>query len=384
MSITLGSLILFVLIIFPGIVFRRLYFTGEFSKQFDHSTIWKLLYNSIVAGIIIQFLSILTANYIFKYHLSFDKIFSIIHDLSNSKQSAKMNPVTNQFLRENFNEFIAYFFLVLLVAGLSGYILNQIVRFFDLDVKIKLFRYRNQWYYVFSGKILRFKKFKEAISTTNASEDDIDITKPILTVGNILVRLNEQQTCLYTGFIVDYDLKPNNISELQRIYLAEISKKSFRKPGEISDSKNYPRNIPGKFFVIPGKDIINYNINYIPSLVQIAKIERRKEILSKIKQIVWGIIDLISIIIIFLFIGIEIIYAFKSFTLGVNWLDTYLSSTRFWGKLFFTFGFIQFLILISPKYDEKINKYYYSYSWKELLRSISVLIIFSGLYWLLR
>ncbi len=295
-----------------------------------------------------------------------------------------MNPVTNQFLRENFNEFIAYFFLVLLVAGLSGYILNQIVRFFDLDVKIKLFRYRNQWYYVFSGKILRFKKFKEAISTTNASEDDIDITKPILTVGNILVRLNEQQTCLYTGFIVDYDLKPNNISELQRIYLAEISKKSFRKPGEISDNKNYPRNIPGKFFVIPGKDIINYNINYIPSLVQIAKIERRKEILSKIKQIVWGIIDLISIIIIFLFIGIEIIYAFKSFTLGVNWLDTYLSSTRFWGKLFFTFGFIQFLILISPKYDEKINKYYYSYSWKELLRSISVLIIFSGLYWLLR
>ena len=53
MDISLGLIISFIFIVFPGIIIRRLYYYGEFSKQFSAGlTLIKLIAISSVPGLI--------------------------------------------------------------------------------------------------------------------------------------------------------------------------------------------------------------------------------------------------------------------------------------------------------------------------------------------
>ena len=60
MEIALNSFIVFLLFIFPGIVFRRFYYVGEFSKQFSSSNWINTFYISLVPGLVIQIISYFT------------------------------------------------------------------------------------------------------------------------------------------------------------------------------------------------------------------------------------------------------------------------------------------------------------------------------------
>ncbi len=54
MEISLGFFVILLLVLFPGLIFRRLYFYGEFSKEFnDGQNIGSLLAKSVVPGLII-------------------------------------------------------------------------------------------------------------------------------------------------------------------------------------------------------------------------------------------------------------------------------------------------------------------------------------------
>lgn len=60
MEIAVNSFVLFLLFIFPGIVFRRFYYVGEFSKQFNSNNWVNTFYISLVPGLIIQIISYFT------------------------------------------------------------------------------------------------------------------------------------------------------------------------------------------------------------------------------------------------------------------------------------------------------------------------------------
>jgi hypothetical protein len=69
--------------------------------------------------------------------------------------------------------------------------IKMFVRRIKLDRKVKLFRFRNYWYYVFSGEILDFPYIKGKAS--NISFAYIDI----------MVNVNNQ-TIIYTGLYYDH------------------------------------------------------------------------------------------------------------------------------------------------------------------------------------
>ncbi len=53
MDITLGFLVILTLVVLPGLIFRRLYYYGEFSKQFSaNHSLFNLLAISCVPGLI--------------------------------------------------------------------------------------------------------------------------------------------------------------------------------------------------------------------------------------------------------------------------------------------------------------------------------------------
>src|SRR5690554_7532128 len=60
MAITLDFFLLFLLFIIPGLVFKRLYFFGEFSKQFSlKDNAYTILFFSFIPGIFFQVLGYL-------------------------------------------------------------------------------------------------------------------------------------------------------------------------------------------------------------------------------------------------------------------------------------------------------------------------------------
>ena len=58
MDLAINSILVFLLLILPGLIFRRFYYVGEFSKQFNSAAWLNSFYVSILPGIVIQILTI--------------------------------------------------------------------------------------------------------------------------------------------------------------------------------------------------------------------------------------------------------------------------------------------------------------------------------------
>lgn len=86
MNFTFGFIVFFVSIIIPGILFRRFYFYGEFSKQFNtKDPVLHSIYFSIIPGIILQIFGIIIYSFYTPNELNFYNIFIVFRDLTIDK-----------------------------------------------------------------------------------------------------------------------------------------------------------------------------------------------------------------------------------------------------------------------------------------------------------
>lgn len=205
MNLTVNFILLFLLIILPGIVFRRFYFYGEFSKQFR---IKEPLIHLFISNIIPGILNVLLA--IWLTHFILDGI-TFSGFLTNISLINEKNEINTQFV----NELSAIIPITIAVSTLTGLSLSRLIRFFKLDIKHRLLRYRNTWYYVFSGEISDFKKFKTQLNVNFINKRKNDLHPPIV---DILIQTGGE-TKLYTGALLDYELSHSDIIKLERVYL---------------------------------------------------------------------------------------------------------------------------------------------------------------------
>jgi len=276
MSLTLGFIAFFISIIIPGIIFRRFFFYGEFSKQFNtKDPVLHSIFFSIVPGIVIQIVSFIIYNLSLDFNSSLLDIFVIFRDVT-SDGSNGTNKLTEDFINNNLITFLIYSLVVFVFSAFLGWASSRTIRNRQWDKKYKLFRFKNQWYYIFSGEVLNLKKFEEAhnISFKSNKSSDQDI---FITYADILVSVSEQNDRkeLYTGYVVDYDLKSDDISQLDKIYLIDTHR--YKKKEKILDesglevkdknqevetptkSRNRLR-VPGDIFVLNAKNIVNLNL----------------------------------------------------------------------------------------------------------------------------
>src|SRR4051794_22514393 len=104
MNIALATLTLLV-ILYPGFLFRRFYFTEEFSKEYFKQSVTDLIFSSIVPGFLIHFLGYL---FFIKGKSQID-VFTIGTLLSGTSDSVK---VTQAFgvVYQRAPDIITYFF----------------------------------------------------------------------------------------------------------------------------------------------------------------------------------------------------------------------------------------------------------------------------------
>lgn len=361
MNLTLGFIAFFISIVIPGILFRRFFFYGEFSKQFNtKDPVLHSIFFSIIPGIVIQVLCFFLYYIILDFESSFLNIFTILRDIT-SDGSKPTEQVTKDFINNELISFIFYSLFVFTFASILGFITSRFIRSQKWDMKYKLFRFKNQWYYIFSGEVLKMKKFEEAhrvsFNKNNNFEDDT-----LMTYADILVSVSDDNNRkeLYTGYVVDYDLSSDDITQLDKIYLIDTHR--YKKTEDKSRNRI---KVPGDIFILSAKNIININLTYIPSTNRIKEKENKKQKdYKKIQKIYFYTI--LTIVVLHFF--------YKLLSLDKTFLSTYLTETGFFGKLLVIVIINQFLSLFVPFKDNE-NKLCYDNS--DLQYRILVLVILS-------
>ncbi|MGJ7031039.1 hypothetical protein [Niabella hirudinis] len=126
--VTLFSIITLVLTYVPGLVFKRFYFTGEFTKQFGAGIFIERFITCIFTGILIQLVTFLLARNV----LDIDTNSTIVLVKSFYRQLTS-NDIPGTF--EDYKSITLYLLISLLIAGFLGIVAHKLVRLLKPDKK---------------------------------------------------------------------------------------------------------------------------------------------------------------------------------------------------------------------------------------------------------
>jgi hypothetical protein len=364
MEFTWGFLLVFIFIIFPGLILRRLYFYGDFSKQFGyHEPIVKNLINALIPGLL---------NFTLGFFL-YLKLFSGV----SIKQIVNTINTINKFLVGNgafeesvfhyaavngFKMFCAINILALLVGSVSG----PIIRLSGLDIRFKLFRYKNTWFYLFHGLHFKLKEKKYLQAGEEDDSSNESNRKYLFAIADILldIKSGDRQT-FYSGVVIDYELDANNPQELSKIILKNAKRYGINK----SNGKMEPRIIPGGLFVLDCKNLVNINLTYVYGRV-------KKTWTNVVGRAWYNTFQLISLL---AFIPIVV---FKLDALGLEWYN-HLYETSWLKRIVFFLFSIQLIQLLNLFTETKDPGVYRLINGKELFAKVLATVVFWVIAYLL-
>ncbi|PQJ80760.1 hypothetical protein [Polaribacter porphyrae] len=378
MEVTIGFISIFISIIIPGLLFRRFFYFGEFSKQFStKETVYQSIFYSIIPGIVIQITGGVLYFILRNTNLQVSSIYIIYTDILNG--NIILNANTTKFMNSNFVYFLIHIFNTYVLSILLGVITSKLIRYFKLDIKNKIFRFKNQWYYIFSGEILQMKKFKSTINFTgNLYGEKNSITST--TYADILIETSSGIRELYTGFVIDYDLNNQDISILERIYLKNTIryKKTINNKKGKNKTKTKKVEIPGEIFILSGKDIININLTYLPKTKDLVPswYDKKQKIYKKV----------LNIFSISIFLILPLVFIIKKDYI-INFSDLLFSSNlkpenfNFLTRLLTYIIFTQFLSLFLPNKTETKLTYKLRFFLFKLLIFIILILIYYFIFY---
>lgn len=316
MELSLGFLVVLILILLPGLIYRRLYFYGEFSKEFKSEyNLLSLLAISSIPGIINLVLIFLFYDKFFS-DIDLGEIIDKFKDINSPdfRLTKSEDTPLKELIRSKVSPFIYFLYISSIIFGsISG----RFIRFIGIDTKFKLLRFKNYWFYLFNGHHTNFKKMKHLKKKNK---------RHLFTKADILIDSNNK-TILYSGIVVDYELLGTDCKALSKIMLQNAERYSLK------ENKVVPVNIPGNLLVVDCASMKNINLTYI--------YEETKSILkSKLPNSIDIIFGLVVLFLIPVFI-------FQSESLDSSLYNKYFS-LNWYEKIITYFLTIQVLGLLNP------------------------------------
>ena len=274
MSFAFSAIVLFILFL-PGIAFRRFYFSEEFSNEYYKESFFAVFVSTIVPSLIFQALwlnlayslyglqyfgfwesleSLETNELIFKaYCVEVSPSFKLLGGLVSG------SPTQDSFasLQKYLSWVSLYHGSMVLFSGIVGYVGRKLVRFYKLDRRYKIFRYRNFWHYFLRGEFYDFPRAE--IQLTENSTEDIDFR-----FVDIVVNIGGQQY-LYDGILVDYELSKDG--GLDTISLTDTKRRKLTddgidENGQIIDNSSKYYEVKGHVVLFKYSEISNINMTY--------------------------------------------------------------------------------------------------------------------------
>lgn len=280
MNIAFSTILVF-LFLLPGLAFRRLYFTGEFSKEYFRSSGFEIFFLAIIPAIIFHTLGYNLTPYILPLkidlwilHLHIPKLgidMERIGMLLIGKGSEVYVQESFSKIAKHYNYIVSYNIGITIIAGASGFIVKALIRNLKLDRWIKILRFQNEWHYILSSEILEFPKVKRK-SPYNRSGKTLSAVWV-----DALVDLGEKEGgTLYSGILEDYKLSKDGGLEL--IYLTHAYRR-FIEDDPLADSTDQNTRstfslfgkkenedpyyyMPEHYFILKYEEIKNLNVFY--------------------------------------------------------------------------------------------------------------------------
>ena len=340
MDISLGFIIVVTLILLPGLLFRRLYFYGDFSKQFNagHSIANQIIL-AVIPGISI-FISVFFTYHYFFTQIELELIINKLKELNNS--NSLPNNESHTSLVQSFvyktGPFIGFLYLT---SGIIGAISGRLIRITKLDRRFKLLRFKNYWFYVLNGEHFDFKKFKHLKQKKK---------NHLFTKADVLIEQNSE-TALFSGIVVDYELSNNDGVTLSKLYLHNAERYRLKE----GDKK--PISIPGNIFVVDCENMKNINLTYIYEEQKNGTKNILKSRIPSIVELIYGI----------LFMAIIPLFVYKVESLNFEFYES-IFQLKWYNKIIAYFFIIQFLNIFNP--FNKHNEEYKYVSWRILITKI--------------
>lgn len=268
-NIALNTIIYIMVFLFPGIIFRRTFFSGKFRNNFDSGSNFERLLWSILVSVacisVFCFFAIsidgLTHDYLSGLvHITERDILCVFEEIYSNQY-----PETFRTKESLFNVFFVFFFLYTF-SGFLGWLIKQIVFVFKLEKSVSFLKFENQWdYLAVSNKVNNpLHKFGDR------------------TITEVDVKTEED---LFTGkfhqFLLDKDGKVESIvlketykfvtldRKVDRVKISEMEAKLNENTGYILSHSNtgstcvYKKQIRGQLFSIEMKQVKNISMSYI-------------------------------------------------------------------------------------------------------------------------
>ena len=235
-EITISSIVFIVMLIVPGVFFKRFYFRGQFTKQFTNGLFADRLITSIFWGLIVQVITFLLFNK--SLNLSYEKIKKPVSSVYANLAKNSMPDLST----ENFTYLLAYLLASIFVAALLGCLSHGFIRFFKIDSKFEVFRFANHWNYYFKGDSMDFGEFKSR-KTGKVLSTSIDI----------VMEDGSGKTKMFSGFLTQYQISAES-GALESLYLTDAKR--------YSTTSGAFKPVPGDCLVIPYNKVVDMNIRY--------------------------------------------------------------------------------------------------------------------------
>lgn len=267
MNVVLSALIV-ILLLYPGIAFRTVYFRGRhldgvyrLRVNVLRQPIWEQVTTSLIPALFIHLICTqLTTGFLlaFDYQIDYEFLYTFL----------KNDTLPSVNLNYYFVEFCGYLLFAFTTAFALGAYARTYVSDRRLDTKNTLLRFSNEWFYWLTGRILE--------------SDDSHKDRSIDLIAIYALAETKDSTIIYNGFLYDFVLTDTNNS-LDRIVLFNASKSVYRKTSQsekkaikVSDESTQElmsqqdsferlekREISQEYLVIPYAQIRNMTITYI-------------------------------------------------------------------------------------------------------------------------
>lgn len=247
-QVALNTVIAVMTAIFPGFIFRKCYYSGEFTKQFNQSNEFdKLLWNVFFSGISVGFTFSLI--YLFRNLTGLEVLESLSYETINqlSEPIANNKIPQKDLIYKTYKDLLYIIGLIYFFSCFFGLMLHWLVRTLRLDVRFPLFRFKNYWYYyIHGGKILYNNPENKKLAFTKA---------------DVLCEIGGE-TKMYSGILSQYTVSKED-NNLEHIFLtnAQSLKQIKDANGNTTDVKR--RDIAGAVFCIPYSTVLNMNLVYV-------------------------------------------------------------------------------------------------------------------------
>ena len=247
---------LFLFLAIPGLVFRKFYYQGEFSKQFISKNWAYTLTTSFLLGIGIQLISFYSIKGFFQVFgkPETDKYLIRLSDFKNLKHILDGLSLY-EFTKYDTKIFIivGYIIVTCIISFISALICWHFVRRLKLDRKFKILRFGNIWNYYLRGEIVDFKDFV----TIKESK------KVLLTLVDIVISDGFKNNKLFSGILTQYTIDSNS-NNLETITLTDSHIwKEDKDATSNSFGKNIKKRVKGHCLILDVNKSIDLNLTYV-------------------------------------------------------------------------------------------------------------------------